>query len=309
MAYRWATVPRTSGFRTPELDRGLTGAYQRNLEYMATLFGFISNRPDSGRRAFERYRKQLSVANEAEEQLAWGVGFYQAGEVLLRRRPSDTRAAIDLTQVLHEVHGEVLIGHVRKPTVGNLRTENTHPFRYRQWLFAQTGTIKGFDTLREELMESQPQFLRSNIRGDTDSEVFLYSFLSFLNDAGSLNSHFVSPEPILDALRATVKLVDRLSTQAGHAIGRGDALITNGEFLIALHRSGNLAQRVYADPKELEDLLQGSDGQARTPRNLEGAHLTLLANGLEEPPTDWERVEPGSILVATRTEAPQLFPL
>ena len=37
-----------------------------------------------------------------------------------------------------------MIGHVRAATVGNLRTENTHPFRYRQWLFAHTGTVDGY---------------------------------------------------------------------------------------------------------------------------------------------------------------------
>ena len=59
----------------------------------------------------------------------------------MRRRPIDDRDEIDVAKLAGDVRADVLIGHVRTATVGTLRTENTHPFRYRQWLFAQTGTL------------------------------------------------------------------------------------------------------------------------------------------------------------------------
>ena len=85
------------------------------------------------------------------------------------------------------MRADLVVGHVRHATIGALRTENTHPFRYRQWLFAQTGTVSEFDQVRERLIASVPEFLRSGIRGETDAEVVFHVFLSFLHDAGRLN--------------------------------------------------------------------------------------------------------------------------
>src|SRR6266436_1350223 len=113
---------------------------------MARLFGFVGNRSDLGARVLELETKPLNVVAKGAT-LGWGIGFYQAGEVLLRRRPIDERPEIDVAAITKDLRADVLIGHVRAATVGNLRTENTHPFRYRQWLFAHTGTVDGYATL------------------------------------------------------------------------------------------------------------------------------------------------------------------
>ncbi|HEX2673841.1 MAG TPA: class II glutamine amidotransferase, partial [Polyangiaceae bacterium] len=136
------------------------------------MFGFIGNRPDLGARVLEANAALLRARRTAGDPLGWGLGFYQSGEVLLRRRPIDDRDEIDLVEAAGDIRTDVLIGHVRRASVGGLRTENTHPFRYRMWLFAQTGTIFGFERLRERLLASQPEFLRKNVRGETDSELF-----------------------------------------------------------------------------------------------------------------------------------------
>jgi glutamine amidotransferase len=153
---------------------------------MARLFGLIGNRPDLGGRVLALESEALVVRSRGSP-LGWGLGFYQGGEVLMRRRPIDDRDEIDLAKLAADVRADILIGHVRSATVGALRTENTHPFRHRQWLFAQTGTLAVFDAIRERLLASVPEFLRGNVRGETDSEIVFHVFLSFLHDAGILN--------------------------------------------------------------------------------------------------------------------------
>ena len=111
----------------------------------------------------------------------------------MRRRPIDDRDEIDLAKLCADVRADVVLGHVRSATVGTLRTENTHPFRYRQWLFAQTGTVSQFDAIRDRLIASVPEFLRGGIRGETDAEIVFHVFLSFLHDAGRLNDLVVEP--------------------------------------------------------------------------------------------------------------------
>src|SRR5688572_851390 len=123
---------------------------------MARLFGLIGNRADLGGRVLAHESGALRV-DARGGPLGWGLGFYQGGEVLMRRRPLDDRPVIELSELAGDVRADVLIGHVRAATVGALRTENTHPFRYRQWLFAQTGTIHRFDAVRDRLVSSVPE--------------------------------------------------------------------------------------------------------------------------------------------------------
>ena len=135
---------------------------------MARLFGLIGNRADLAGRILASETDALRVRSRGAP-LGWGVGFYQGGEVLMRRRPIDDREEIDVARNAADVRADVLLGHVRSATVGTLRTENTHPFRYRQWLFAQTGTVAQFDAIRERLVASVPEFLRGDIRGECDA--------------------------------------------------------------------------------------------------------------------------------------------
>ncbi len=271
---------------------------------MVRMFGFIGNRPDLGAHVLESNASVLKVRRTDGEPLGWGLGFYQAGEVLLRRRPIDERDEIDLVEAASDLRTDVLIAHVRRASVGALRTENTHPFRYRSWLWAQTGTIVGFDRLRERLIGSQPEFLRRNVRGETDSELFFYLFLSFLHDAGSLHDGNVSPEAIGAALRASIALVDRLSAEEGFERNSGDILVTNGERMVAVHRNGNLAHRTLKGRFDIESLLgEERVRRARIP-SIDSTHFTLAASELETIPSGWTEVPARSLVTLTRTDDP-----
>jgi glutamine amidotransferase len=272
---------------------------------MARMFGFIGNRADLGARILELSAPVLRVRRDPTVPLGWGIGFYQSGEVLLRRRPIDERELIDVAEVAESVRTDVMIGHVRRATVGALRTENTHPFRYRSWLFAQTGTIQGFERLRDRLLASQPEFLRRNVRGETDSELFFYLFLSFLHDAGHLNDTHVAPEHVRSALRASVALVDRLSAEEGFPENSGDILVTNGEQMVAAHRAGLMAYRVLKGRHDVEELL-GEDGLRKTRiPSVDSTRFTIIASQIEPPPpAGWTRVERRTIITLTRTDDP-----
>jgi glutamine amidotransferase len=269
------------------------------------MFGFISNRSDLGTQALRMHSNVLRVKRRTGESLGWGIGFYQSGEVLLRRRPIDERDVIDLVEAAGKVRTDLLIGHVRRASVGTMRTENTHPFRYRSWLFAQTGTIQGFDRLRDRLLESQPEFLRHNVRGETDSELFFYLFLSFLHDAGHLGEDHVAPQHVRSALRASIALVDRLSAEEGFPKNTGNLLVANGEHLIAALRDGAMAYRLLKGRFDVEELL-GQDGvqRARIP-SIDSTRFTLIASDLDEVPERWESVKGQQLVTMTRTDDPE----
>jgi predicted glutamine amidotransferase len=276
---------------------------------MARMFGFIGNRADLGALVLASSADVLKERRAPDQPLGWGVGFYQAGEVLLRRRPLDDREEIDLAEAAEDVRADVLLGHVRLASVGALRTENTHPFRYRSWLWAQTGTILGFERLRERLLEAQPEFLRRNVRGETDSELFFYLFLSFLHDAGHLEAAHASFEAISAALRASIALVDRLSAEEGFGQNTGDILVSNGERMVAVHRDGSMVYRVLRGRYDIEGLL-GEDviRKARIP-SLDSTTFTLIVSEPKNVPSGFRNVEGRALVSLTRTEDPVLEPL
>jgi glutamine amidotransferase len=270
---------------------------------MARLFGYVGNRADLGARVLELESKPLKVFAKGTT-LGWGIGFYQAGEVLLRRRPIDERPEIDVAHLARDLRADVLIGHVRAATVGNLRTENTHPFRYRQWLFAHTGTINGYPRLRERLSDSLPEFLRRNVRGDTDSELLFHLFLSFLHDAGDLGEAPVDPSATRQALRSTLALTERLRAEEG-AVSHGmNLLVTDGEHMVAVHNSATMGYRVIKGRADLERLL-GDDTlrRIRIP-DMASCRFCLIASDFDEEPRGWTMVAPHSLVTITRTDDP-----
>jgi predicted glutamine amidotransferase len=272
---------------------------------MARLFGFIGNRPDLGAKVLEAEAKCIDVRT-AGNPFGWGVGFYQGGEVLLRRRPLDEREIIPIAAQLADVRSDALLGHARQATVGALRSENTHPFRYRQWLFAHTGTVAGFPMIRERLVESLPEFLRRSIRGESDSEVFFHVFLSFLHDAGQLNQPSVDPSDVRTALRASVALFDRLSAEEGFQPEEFNLGLTDGERLVAVHARGIMAYRQLLGKRDLEELL-GDDGlrKVRIP-DLATCRFTLLVADIDEKPVHFISVPPRTIVTLTRDADPEL---
>jgi predicted glutamine amidotransferase len=260
---------------------------------MARLFGLIGNRADLAGRVLSSEQEALTVharkpepgpaaANAKAGQLGWGIGFYQGGEVLMRRRPIDDHASIDVAKVAGDVRADLLVGHVRNATVGSLRTENTHPFRYRQWLFAQTGTLPSFESIRERLVASVPEFLRSSIRGETDAEILFYVFLSFLHDAGRLNEALMAPAHVRDALRSCLAVVDGMAAEVGGEASQVNVMISDSENIFALHRGAQMGYRVFSGKTDADTLIGDNLDLRRKTPELSQMHFTLIASDFDD---------------------------
>ncbi|MBI5536923.1 MAG: class II glutamine amidotransferase [Deltaproteobacteria bacterium] len=273
---------------------------------MARLFGFIGNRSDISPHVLMVERQAL-VSRVRAKSLGWGFGFYQGGEVLLRRRPLDEHEVVDVATLTRDVRTDMLIGHVRNPTIGEHGTRNTHPFRYRQWLFAHAGTLARFDNLRERLVTSIPDFLMRNVRGDTDSELVFHLFLSFLHDAGKLTDTTPAAE-VIGALRTTLALVDRLSSEEGaEDAGPTGILVSNGEYIVGLTRGTGMAYRVIHGQEDIEALLpEDALRRSRLP-DLARVRFTIVAAEFDEQPTArWKALPDCSTVVLGRYDEPSI---
>jgi predicted glutamine amidotransferase len=276
---------------------------------MARLFGLIGNRPDLVGRVLDLESEAL-VARTRGSPLGWGIGFYQGGEVLMRRRPIDDREEIHPSKLAADVKADVLMGHVRSATVGSLRTENTHPFRYRQWLFAQTGTLAHFDAIRDRLLSSVPEFLRGNVRGETDSEIVFHVFLSFLHDAGRLDNGSVSSDAILEALRSSLAVIEGMAAEVGDVQEGTNLLVSNGDLIVAVHKNAKMSYRVFSGKGDA-DMILGDDAQLRRRApELAQMHFTLIASDFDdELPPRWKAVPMNAVVTMTRADPPKVSAL
>lgn len=267
---------------------------------MSRVLALVGNRPDVCGVAAKKYAHLLQVETHGKA-LGWGIGFYQAGEALLRRRPLDDREVIELS-ALNDISAGLIIAQIRTPGMGALRTENTPPFRYRDWLFAQRGTIAGFEVARDPLLERVPEFLRCNLRGETDGEAMFYSFLSCLDEHVGLDRDRISAAQIRDALRSAMARLEQ-TLGSGAATGAAiDWFVSDREHVVALHRTGTMMYRRFEAPEELEALLpEGPPGASLHP-----FRCSVIASGLDAPPEHWLRVEPNRLVTLNRTDPPAI---
>jgi glutamine amidotransferase len=275
---------------------------------MARLFGIIGIRPDLAARVLA-FEAEALRARSKGAPLGWGLGFYQGGEVLMRRRPIDERPEIDVAKLAADVRADLVVGHVRVATVGALRTENTHPFRYRQWLFAQAGTVSEFEHVRDRLVASVPDFLRSGVRGDTDAEVVFHVFLSFLHDAGRLNDGLVESSLVREALRSSLAVVDGMTAEVGADAATLNLMVSNGDQLIAVHRSDAAMRLRVLSGKTDADAVIGDDPQLRRKiPELARMHFALVASDFDDTPPNgrWKAVPDCAIVTMSRDEEPRI---
>jgi predicted glutamine amidotransferase len=172
---------------------------------------------------------------------AYGFGHYGGGSVLLGRRPTGAPHQLGLQDLAGRLASEAILVHARYATVGKAKDENTHPFRFRRWLFAHDGTVEAFDRVRPRLLEGLPDFLRRNLMGDTDSEHLFMWFLKELRDVGRMDDLDLDAATAARALGGTVRHVEALCREGGaQRPSRLGLVATNGRIMVASRRNGPL---------------------------------------------------------------------
>src|SRR5436190_21130808 len=146
------------------------------------LFALMCNQPQRLAAALAPVRATL-VAQPPISR--WGLGYIQGSDVLLVRTPKSSATPVDLAGPLAEIATDCAIAQaVRDERGAYAGTDNTPPFRYRRWLFAQSGVdlmvrnaagaLVPAPELGPRLLAHVPEYLRRNIRGRTPSELVFH---------------------------------------------------------------------------------------------------------------------------------------
>lgn len=243
------------------------------------LFACMCNQPQRLSAALAPVRATLV----AQPPIArWGLAYNHAGDVLLVRTPKASTVAVDLAGPLHahahtpaEIASDCVIGQavVADPTqespLGG--TDNTPPFRYRRWMFGQTGRV-AIQEVVPQLLEHIPEFLRRNIRGRTSAELIFHVFLALLHDEGGLDDVNLPVAVTRRALASTLRLVHNELEKAHKPASLGNLALTNGRSMIVAHLHEPLRMRRLWVPDDRGDrdpafrgviMVSGGDGDPR----------------------------------------------
>ena len=270
---------------------------------MGAFLAILQTDPNLLRCQVRRLEGHVSLHEPDRLPDAYGFGYYKGSDVLLGKRPSGAPASFTLTQLAGAIDSEALLAHARYATVGAQKDENTHPFRFRRWLFAHDGTVEAFRDVKARLFDALPDFLRRNVEGDTDSELAFMLFLKHLRDGGHLDDLDVEARAVGHALALATRDLETWSREAGATRPSGlNFVATNGRVLAATRRGHPLYYALLEGivPCPLDGIDLGtpeSDPRVRPHRLVKAV---AFASRLRQP-NGFIEVPDGSVVAVSRT--------
>jgi glutamine amidotransferase len=164
----------------------------------------------------------------------FGVGWYGDGaEPAVYRSVHPAWNDRNLRELARSISSRLFFAHIRASTGTAVQETNTHPFRYRNWLFMHNGLVREFPRLKRELLLAVDPELIPAIEGSTDSELLFHLSLTFgLQD-----------DPV-SALERTVGFVEELGERHGveHPLQMSVA-VSDGRRIIAARYSSERQSR------------------------------------------------------------------
>jgi predicted glutamine amidotransferase len=143
---------------------------------MCRLLGLLANKPVDLEFSLVRF-KEFSGKNPD----GWGIGWYENNRSeVFKQGISATELESKLPQLSKEVISKVIIAHVRKGTGTIPSDANSHPFKYKNWLFAHNGSVD-----RDFLLSFLRDEYKNQLKGKTDSEVFFYWILQNIEECAN----------------------------------------------------------------------------------------------------------------------------
>ena len=164
----------------------------------------------------------------------------------------------------------------------------------RSWLFAHEGTIGRFNEIRAGLADTIPDFIRRNIRGQTDSEYLFHTILTLLHDAGQLDNPNLNEAQALPAISAAVTLVERLAAEVGSTQNSLSFILTNGRSMYALRHGAPMA---YVERQGLHD---PPDDYKAPPTGSTQLRYAMVVSGIDESPVGYETLAERSVAIIDR---------
>jgi glutamine amidotransferase len=234
---------------------------------------------------------------------AFGVGYYDSGELLARVAPREAGRPLDAAGELASIRADVLVLQTGPATASeSARHDGAQPFRFQDWLFARTGEITGFPDFAASIRDAMPPFIRRGLRGDTPDEHFFHLFLAFLFDAGHIGRNNVGTAEIRRALGQAVAAFDAFAEAAGHRRSAFSAVVSDGYSLVAAGREVPVKYALVEGIRNCGLCRRSRDGSAADAVGLDHEEVrgVLVIAGSERPAAPpFARLDDGAVLAVT----------
>ncbi len=201
---------------------------------MCRLLGVMCNNPDR-LSCFLYSKKDIYRPDPEVSYDGYGMGYFNDFRALIFKKPLN-RQRLDKScfDIARDVKSDTLIVHIRIAETGLFKIENTHPFRFRNFVFAHIGSIYNFSKIDTKLFFKLPDFLMRNIQGETDSELFFHLILSELFRTGDLDRPEIKGESIVNAVTRSIKIVEDISGTDNSARCSFTSVISCGDYMVGI---------------------------------------------------------------------------
>jgi predicted glutamine amidotransferase len=222
---------------------------------MCRLFAFRSNVPSRAHHSLMTAENAVSTQAENHSD-GWGIGYYLDEEPYLFRATKGAAEDHRFQLLSESLRSSTFLVHVRRATVGDIDSLNSHPFRHGTWMFAHNGTIFDFEKLESRILEAMLPELRPLIFGSTDSERYFYFLLSYMIRAGISKSGRGEID-IAVAVKAQKEALSEIFSwcqELGIDAPKANYILTNGEVMFA--RRAGLELYLSTQKKHCREELQ-----------------------------------------------------
>ncbi len=204
------------------------------------LFAVMCNQPERLRLALAPIRAHLKAPGAVSR---WGLAYDHGGDVLLIRTPKAGHD-VDLASPLETISTDCVIAQAvndgRAPV-----PDNTPPFRFRRWMFAQLGNFD-VGAVWSRAVARIPEFLRRNLRSKEPGDLAFHMFLTSLYELGTPSALDDPNLPLAitrKALALSARQLEADLQAMGTPVQLGSAIVSNGRSMLALRRAGALRMR------------------------------------------------------------------
>ena len=160
----------------------------------------------------------------------WGIAWYTKRKLHLEKSIKSAWWDTKYQATLRNVKSKLILAHLRKMSIGNIREVNTHPFIFGKYVFAHNGSVD-VRPLVEYLKGKYKQ-----IKGTTDSEVLFHFIIQNMEKWGNFMG-----------LRKAVKEINKVTKE--RKVTSINFLMTDGRYLYAYKRNYRGKNNLYFKKK------------------------------------------------------------
>ncbi len=264
---------------------------------MSQVFGYICS-DDSLTGVVMGQEGEPLRAIGPDERVGLGVGYLQDGRSLLRKHPKRKAASVDIPSLLGDIPSRSLVGHVRHSEQGSAGTKQLQPFRFRNWVYAQSGGSQGLEDTYDSLRASVPDHVRRNIKGTTMAELIFHIFVTNVGPDLTKTPRSERPELFARKLAQTmVQLQQSNSDNGDNGLGSVQAVAVTDRCIVATRIGGSLHYRLVEGIEEPEEepLFAG-----HKPKTIvhDRFRALLVANQIDDD--RWEEIPDHSVMWVDR---------